>query len=156
MSSASKLSATFNDFLFATVCEQRNEMPLSVISALARLDLDPWAEAAELARLPAEGAARRLTSLLAGVVDDPPAQPDRATIAARLVTLLPALTKPGVPSHGQSTRALTVPQSRAIRIMWLACLASMAMSVLLANLAPGASASGPAPPPATASASARP
>jgi hypothetical protein len=41
---------------------RRNEMPLSVISALARLDLDPWAEAAELARMPADGAARRLSS----------------------------------------------------------------------------------------------
>ena len=56
MSPTSSLSATFNDFLFATVCEERNEMRLSVISALARQDLDPWAEAAELARMPADGA----------------------------------------------------------------------------------------------------
>ena len=58
----SNLGATFNDFLFATVCKDRNDMPLSVVSALARLDLDPWTEAAELARMPADGAARRLSS----------------------------------------------------------------------------------------------
>lgn len=47
------LSPAFNDFLYATVCEERNEMPLSLISALARLDLDPWTEAADLAGMPA-------------------------------------------------------------------------------------------------------
>ena len=67
--SPSSLGASFNAFLFATVCEGRDEMPVSVISALARLDLDPWTEAAELASMPAVGAAERLSSLLSGVAD---------------------------------------------------------------------------------------
>jgi len=152
MSSASNLSATFNDFLFATVCEERNEMPLSVISALARLDLDPWAEAAELARMPEEGATMRLTSLLAGVIDVPSADADRVTVSARLVALLPSSTSTVVLSRGRSDLTPTIPQIRAIRILWLACLASMAVSVLLANLAPGTGARGPTPGPTTAAA----
>jgi hypothetical protein len=147
MSPNAKLNPTFNDFLFATVCEERNAMPLSVISALARLDLDPWAEAAELARMPAEGAAQRLTSMLTSVVEVPPAQPDRATVSARLVALLPTAEPRDVPYGGQRAGALVFPHSRAISIMCLACLASMAVSLLLANLAPGASASGAAPTP---------
>ena len=39
-------TARYNDFLFATVCEEANGMQLSVLSALARLNLDPWEEAA--------------------------------------------------------------------------------------------------------------
>jgi hypothetical protein len=54
--SISVLGSEFDDFLFAPIGEDRNDMPLSVLSALARLDIDPWHEAAELARLPGETA----------------------------------------------------------------------------------------------------
>ena len=144
MSSTSILSATFNDFLFATVCDERGDMPLSVISALARLDLDPWTEAAELARMPAEGAARRLSFLLAAVVSAPPAQPDRATTAARLVGLLPVLAKTDVPPYPRPVGGLTALQLRAMGLMCLAFLASLAISAVIANLAPGAVAPGSA------------
>jgi len=151
MASTSNLSAKFNDFLFATVCEDGDEMPLSVLSALARLDLDPWTEAAELARMPADGAARRLSSLLAGVVKGPPAQSDRATIAARLVALLPTSPTMIAASHGPAPGAASVPKLRLIRIMCLVFLAWMAANVLIGNLAPRAGLSGPAsgPIPAT-------
>jgi hypothetical protein len=152
MSSTSALSATFNDFLFATVCEERNEMQLSVISALARQDLDPWTEAAELARMPADGAARRLSSLLAGVVNDPPTWPDHATIAVRLVALLPTSAETDVPPRARVAGVMTAGPFRAVRMMCLFLLASMAVSVLLANLGPRAGASAPAsgPIPSTA------
>ncbi|MDF2117845.1 hypothetical protein PY365_19885 [Roseiarcaceae bacterium H3SJ34-1] len=57
-SSATILSgrSKFDDFLFAPVGEDRNGMIVSLLSALARLDIDPWEEAAELARLPTEAA----------------------------------------------------------------------------------------------------
>ena len=144
MSSTSALSATFNVFLFATVCEERDGVPLSVISTLARLDLDPWVVAAELARMPAADAAGRLSSLLAGFVDNPPTQPDRATIATRLVGLLPSLAKTEVPSHPQVAGGLTATQTRAAGILWLAFAASLAISAAIENLPPGAMASGSA------------
>jgi hypothetical protein len=61
----SVVGSEFNVFLFARVCEDRNDTPLSMLSALARLDLDPWQEAAELAQLPRESATRRLASSIA-------------------------------------------------------------------------------------------
>jgi hypothetical protein len=140
MSSPSALSATFNDFLFATVCEERNEMPLTVVSALARLNLDPWTEAAELARMPADGAARRLSSLLGGDVNDPAAQRDCASIAARLVTLLPTIAKTDGSSRGRAVMALSTPTARALRILCMIFMASLATSVLIADLAPHAGA----------------
>jgi hypothetical protein len=150
MSSTSKLSATFNDFLFATVCEDRNEMPLSVISALARLDLDPWTEAAELARMPADGAAQRLSALLSGVVHDSPAQSDGATIAARLIALLPTPAKTDVPPRGHAAGILAGLHFRAFEVVCLIFLASMAASVLIGNLAPRAAVTGPASGPPSA------
>jgi hypothetical protein len=147
MPSTSKLSATFNAFLFATVCEERNEMPLSVVSALARLDLDPWVEAAALAQMPADVAAQRLSSMLARAANDPPGQPDHTNIATQLVALLPKSAKTASPPRDPVAGVPPAAQFKAVRIMWLACLASMAVSMLLASLAPGAGASGPAPTP---------
>jgi hypothetical protein len=67
--SVSRLASEFDNFLFAPIGEDRNEVPLSVLSALARLDVDPWHEAANLARLPKETATQRLASLIAGLPD---------------------------------------------------------------------------------------
>jgi hypothetical protein len=150
MSSTSALDASFNDFLFATVCEERNDMPLTVVSALARLDLDPWTEAAELARMPADGAARRLTALLARVVSVPAAQTDRATLAARLVMLLPKPAKAG--ARGEAAAILGAPTFRALRLLCMIFMASIAVSLLVQNLLPHAAAPGPPPSPATSSA----
>ncbi|MGB7100358.1 MAG: hypothetical protein WBD95_16555, partial [Xanthobacteraceae bacterium] len=62
-------ASEFDNFLFAMIGEDRNEMPLSVLSALARLDIDPWQEAAELARVPRETATQRLALSIAALPD---------------------------------------------------------------------------------------
>src|SRR5271155_373945 len=88
-SSLSVLGSEFDDFLFAPIGDDRNDMPLSVLSALARLDIDPWLEAAELARLPRETATQRLASSIAALPEGPSAHLEHGTIAARLIALLP-------------------------------------------------------------------
>jgi hypothetical protein len=45
-------ASEFDDFLYAPIVEGGNGMVLSVLSALARVNVDPWDEAARLARLP--------------------------------------------------------------------------------------------------------
>jgi hypothetical protein len=79
----------FDNFLYAPIVEERNGMLLSVISALARLEIDPWQEAAELAGLPRKTAAKRLASLFAPMLEERPAPSEAETIAARLIALLP-------------------------------------------------------------------
>ena len=54
--STSRLGTEFDDFLFAPLGEDRNGVPLSIVSLLGRMDLDPWREADSLAGLPAEAA----------------------------------------------------------------------------------------------------
>lgn len=89
------LGSEFNDFLFAPVGKDKNDMTLSVLSALARLDVDPWQEAAALARLPRETAAQRLASSIASLPDWSSTHLEYGTIAARLIGLLPRQAKSG-------------------------------------------------------------
>jgi hypothetical protein len=79
----------FNDFLFAPLGEDRNGMLVSVLSGLARSDVDPWQEAAKLAQLPGEVATRELAALIGALPDRAAPYPDPRAIATRLIALLP-------------------------------------------------------------------
>ncbi len=98
--SLSALGSEFNDFLFAPIGEDKNDMPLSVLSALARAGLDPWQEAAELSRLPPETATQRLVASISALSGGLSAHLDLRTLAARLITLLPHPAPANVLSHG--------------------------------------------------------
>lgn len=91
--SASHLGNEFNAFLFAPIGEGRNGMLLSVLSALARQDVDPWGEAAELSKLPKDFAVRRLTTFIAAMPDELIVGQDAPTVAVRLIALLPHSSK---------------------------------------------------------------
>jgi hypothetical protein len=90
----SPLLPKFDDFLYALIDEDNDGAQLSVLSALARLQVDPWEEASTLAGLPAETATQRLATLLAALPDKPSAQRDPGTTAVRLIALLPGRTCP--------------------------------------------------------------
>lgn len=87
--SAMFLGPEFNEFLFATIGAERNGCYLSVVSALARLDLDPWAEAERLAKLPIEIAIKNLSALIVAQQEVPLDGREPEKMAARLVELLP-------------------------------------------------------------------
>lgn len=97
--SLSRLGSEFDAFLFAPIGEDKNGMPLSVLSALARLDLDPWQEAAKFARLPGEAVRQRLTSLIAALPDGALGRLDPERTACRLVALLPRRASLSTPSR---------------------------------------------------------
>ena len=84
----------FDDFLYAAIGTDKSEMPLSVLSALSRLDIDPWEEAAELSDMPTETATQRLASLIARLPAGRWAQTDARVIAGRLIKLLPRRSNP--------------------------------------------------------------
>jgi hypothetical protein len=91
------LGPEYNKFLFAIAAEDRGT-PVTVLSALARQDLDPWAESAALARLPPALAIQRLSRLLepAGTA---PTQPQFRRTAAKLIALLPAAAIMDIPAQ---------------------------------------------------------
>jgi hypothetical protein len=79
----------FDAFLFTEIWEDCNHMPLTVLLALARVYVDPWLEAAQLARLSSAAAAKRLASLIDAERNGPRQTSDPAATAVRLVALLP-------------------------------------------------------------------
>jgi hypothetical protein len=109
------LGPEYNAFLFAAIGMERTGSQLSVVSALARLDLDPWDEAARLARMPAEGAARKLSALMAKLPELNAGRPDAGRAAARLIALLPNRSRePGLADEAPATAAGSLPSKMLI------------------------------------------
>jgi hypothetical protein len=79
----------FDEFLGASIGEDRNGTGLSVLSAFARLNVDPWQEAMSLARMPRNAAVVRLNALIDALPGEPPIDIPARTIGADLVALLP-------------------------------------------------------------------
>ena len=143
-----RLTPEFDAFLFAAVGEDRSGMPLSVVSVLARLDLDPWQAAAELSALPPETAARKLVSIL-GTLSLPSLQSsDIVLIARRLVAMLPhptaSLPSPLRAVAGSAGAAAPRPHAN-IFFLAIYLLFMTATQVLMSQLSPPHADSPPAP-----------
>jgi hypothetical protein len=135
--SLSPLGSEFDDFLFASIGEDKNGMLLSVLSALARLDIDPWQEAAKLARLPGETATGRLASLIAALPDGPSERLDPATIAGRLIALLPRRASTNILPREMLLGADAIKNSRAV-IFVIIMAFMLGAQYIRANLQPPA------------------
>ena len=85
----SLVHSRYNAFLFAAVGEEKSGLPLTVLSALARLGFDPWEEAARLAGLPKEAATAALTTAIARLPEGDWSASDARAIATRLLDWLP-------------------------------------------------------------------
>lgn len=112
---ATLLRTDFDEFLFASIGEDASGAPLTLLSALARLDIDAWDEAAKLAAMPVETATAQLATMLATMPNAAPPTAESTTIATRLIGLLhrpvrkpvrsstaPPARPPGPQSKGQS------------------------------------------------------
>jgi hypothetical protein len=84
------LTHQFDDFLFARINDASEATPLSVLSMLARLDIDPWEEAAKLARLPHPAAAKRLVDFIVATPGVSSAYLSDSALSDRLIKLLPS------------------------------------------------------------------
>ncbi len=122
----------FDDFLYASIGAEGNEMPVSVLSALARLDVDPWQEAFELSELPASSAAQRLASLISRLPGGGWVQTDSQSIARRLIGLLPHSSGARV-QVAQAVRGVpAMTNSRMVGILLCAVLGIAAL-ILIAS-----------------------
>ena len=79
----------YDAFLFAEWGVDKTGAAVTVLSALARLDLEPWTEARELARLGREDAQIRLTTHFEAIADIPALALASEGRAAKLILLLP-------------------------------------------------------------------
>jgi hypothetical protein len=139
----SLINSEFNDFLYAPVGDEGNGMTLSVISALTRLDIDPWQEAARLSALSKEQAVQALAPIIARLPGGQWTDADMPNIALRLAALLP---QHDGPSPSGLTAAISAGQShyRAICLV-LYVVGSVAASLFMAAQRPSPPADGAAP-----------
>ncbi|HLJ19158.1 MAG TPA: hypothetical protein VKU84_03125 [Stellaceae bacterium] len=117
------LDTEFGDFLFATVGEERAGMPLSVLSALTRLGVDPWLEAARLSGLPKDSAIATLSGMIARLPVGRWELSETSGIAARLVALLPRGSAAGAkPAMAGAFKRARVPAGWLIIIALVAAV----------------------------------
>lgn len=119
------LNASFDSFLFASIGEQENGMPLTVASALARLGRDPWAEAGRLAQMPRDAATEALATVIAAISPPRESPSEAPGIAARVVLLLPSAEASSSPDlrTGPADPPQAEPHGWPSKLALLLCLA---------------------------------
>jgi hypothetical protein len=126
-----------NDFLFAEVGSEINGSRLTILSMLARLGKDPWAEAARLARLPKSSTIDDLANSISKMPLGPQALTDARSTAARVMLLLPSQVQSISGGASQPAETSAVPP-------WIplaAFLALIAFGIVFQAVAPAPSAS---------------
>jgi hypothetical protein len=126
------LRADYDAFLFARIGESANGMSVSILSTLARQNLDPWQEAAELSKMPTKAAIDRLATHIANGAE-PPCDVNAEALAQRCIELLPhrrLIEPPGSlstirtdPQPLFSTDHLIMPHPKEIMLILVVVLA---------------------------------
>jgi hypothetical protein len=93
MTELSRLESQYDAFLFASLSET-DEITLSVLSVLARQDVDPWQEAARLTQLSREQAINSLASKIWKSNSERWSPSEASILAIRLIELLPSHSLP--------------------------------------------------------------
>jgi hypothetical protein len=101
----------FDAFLHSAIDDDHNGMALTVLSAFARKDLDPWDEAESLLRLGPDRAVPKLAEFIRGLPPGPMPRPSAEAIAIRLIGLLTRSRAP--PARGSSPRLGDVRRASA-------------------------------------------
>ena len=110
-----------------------NGSPLTILSVLARLGKDPWAQAAGWAALPTAAAIDGLSQSIAQMPLAPAALAGSRDIAARLVKLLPGKPRHVLPAQaGGAKPAAATPNWSPVTMVWCGLAVWMVLSVLLA------------------------
>lgn len=128
-------NAAVNPFLYSEVGLELNGSTLTVLSTLARLGEDPWAQALNWARLPRPAIIDQLAERIRRMPLPPQALLDARATASRLSSLLPEQTHSLVFGNGRGTRMPAVPKSARLPIFYviLAFVIAMNMAVVSAR-----------------------
>lgn len=116
-------------------------MTLSVMSAFARRNVDPWQEAARLSQLPREVATGELSAMIAELPLGTPGRASPRAIAERLIAPLPthagSAASPGKTLRGRAalTRRETV-RTAVVLLFLLVSIVFAAIGVQPASVAP--------------------
>jgi hypothetical protein len=121
--------------LFAEVGDEHNGSRLTVLSLLARLGLDPWAEAARWVTLPKSAAIACLAGNITRMPLSPQALAEAHATATRLILLLPVNnTVPGLAGRALPPSLAAMPEW--LPMMLLFCALAIGMGMATTFMAP--------------------
>jgi hypothetical protein len=125
-------------FLCAEIGTETNGATLTLLSVLARLGKDPWAEAARWAKLPTAALMQTLVELIGRTSLRSEGSPDAQNIAARLIKLLPdrVRTNEAAPSAAPKT---AVESLGRLPLLFMAIALAMGIAFNLATVPSGSS-----------------
>jgi len=122
-------------FLHSPIGLEGNGMEMTVLSALARLGQDPWAEAARLADLSQPAAVDRLASAVLSLSGPSWPVAEATAAARRLVKLLPGHARPD--ELGQPTAGPALHDGRRTRLLLVGVtIGAAVVFAVLVGLAP--------------------
>ena len=124
--------AEFGAFLFAPIGDDSRGMPLTVLSALAQLGLEPDAEARRVRELSQEAAMQAVVDWIDALPEGEWTAMDARLIATRLLATLPR-GRASEPSSGGAESVLRAPKLtpsrvRRVLIIGMAIIAAYAIS----------------------------
>lgn len=118
-------------FLYADIGAELNGSTLTILSMIARLGRDPWAEAARWAALPRAGAIESLVQDIDQMTLVPSALAETRATATRLVQLLPATIQGAQQNGVAKTQASAMPNWLPVTLLYCAMALGMAVSGFL-------------------------
>ncbi len=122
-------NSDLNAFLYADVGTELNGSVLTMLSVLARLGQDPWAEAARLTTLPKAAATDHVARSIREMPLEPRTLAETNATASRLLQLLPVQAQ----SPAQAIRAVAVTASATPKWVPIAFVcASLLMALAVA------------------------
>ena len=128
------LRPDLDKFLFAEVGAEQEGVPLSMVSALTRLGLDPWDEAGRLSSLGKQEAAEQLARLIAELPGTGRHLAEAREIARELVERLPKHNSEPAQRPSQVRRRYRwppVPRQSQLVIFCIVAAAAALVSILL-------------------------
>jgi hypothetical protein len=126
----STLDSRFDKFLYASIGESKDETLHSVLSAIARQNLDPWEEADRLSHLSRRAAIDQLASIIAVSTVGLSEPPDPHTNAMRLADLLPGFSPLSALGSARFSK-LRVPNAKQM-VLYLSLALMVAVLFLIA------------------------
>jgi hypothetical protein len=117
----------FDDFLYAPIIEEGNGTLLTVLSALARVNLNPWDEAARLALLPCEIATTAMAKLIVALPNGLAQGLDAGALARQLVSRLPRYDAPRAhPAAPVSNGTFALDRNVVATVLWIYLVLTLA------------------------------